>query len=360
MEKLKSKICIVVGSLANGGLERTTALLSKMLEKADYDVHLALLENKVDYEYGGKLYSIDEGKNLKKENIIQKWKRFGKFRKYLQENKFDYVIDARCRANPIIEIIYLFIIYKGIKKIYTIHSFKIKNYLTRHRCIGKLIIHKSDKIICVSKEIEKAVHQLIPNKKSTVIYNPIEVFNSKQLSPIPSKYILFLGRVDDETKNLKLLIDAYRLSQLNSAGVWLMIVGDGPSKNDIEKYITDQRLNECVQIRAYTPDVYNYLKNAHFLVLSSRYEGFPVVLVESLSIGTPVVSVDCKSGPNEIIIHEKNGLLVENYNPQKLGDAMKRLFEDKELYSQCKAYAKDSVQHLSQRNIIQEWQKILL
>lgn len=82
--------------------------------------------------------------------------------------------------------------------------------------------------------------------------------------------------------------------------------------------------------------------------------------VESLSIGTPVVSVDCKSGPNEIIIHEKNGLLVENYNPQKLGDAMKRLFEDKELYSQCKAYAKDSVQHLSQRNIIQEWQKILI
>jgi glycosyltransferase involved in cell wall biosynthesis len=56
------------------------------------------------------------------------------------------------------------------------------------------------------------------------------------------------------------------------------------------------------------------VQNARFTVLTSHYEGFPMSMVESLALGTPVVTVDCNSGPREIVIDEYNGLLVENYN----------------------------------------------
>jgi glycosyltransferase involved in cell wall biosynthesis len=71
------------------------------------------------------------------------------------------------------------------------------------------------------------------------------------------------------------------------------------------------------------------------------------------------VSVNCNSGPAEVIQNEYNGLLVENYNPNALANAMERLINDEDLYHICKANAIKSVQHLSVENISKQWNQIL-
>ena len=104
---------------------------------------------------------------------------------------------------------------------------------------------------------------------------------------------------------------------------------------------------------------FNYFANARFFVLASEFEGFPMVLIEALACGTPVVSYDCPTGPSEIVHHQKNGLVVENGNINALSEAISRMHEDKALYKTCKENTRKSVAHLSFENIKDQWRQLI-
>ena len=82
-------------------------------------------------------------------------------------------------------------------------------------------------------------------------------------------------------------------------------------------------------------------------------------IIESLALKTPVIAVNCKSGPAEIIQNRQNGLLVPNYDSEALANAIKLLVEDSYLYDICKKNAVPSIWHLSISNISAQWEQIL-
>jgi N-acetylgalactosamine-N,N'-diacetylbacillosaminyl-diphospho-undecaprenol 4-alpha-N-acetylgalactosaminyltransferase len=84
-----------------------------------------------------------------------------------------------------------------------------------------------------------------------------------------------------------------------------------------------------------------------------------MVLIEALASGTPVVSFDCKTGPNEIIQHEQNGLLVEDQNVSALSSNLTRLIKDEALYKQCKGNALSSVEPFTIQNVGREWLSLI-
>jgi N-acetylgalactosamine-N,N'-diacetylbacillosaminyl-diphospho-undecaprenol 4-alpha-N-acetylgalactosaminyltransferase len=92
--------------------------------------------------------------------------------------------------------------------------------------------------------------------------------------------------------------------------------------------------------------------------MASKFEGFPMVIIEALSCQLPVVTWDFNSGPSEIIKNMENGILVENYNKEKLIEAMNLFVTDNNLYLQCKENASSSVKHFSLENIGNEWLKV--
>jgi glycosyltransferase involved in cell wall biosynthesis len=193
------------------------------------------------------------------------------------------------------------------------------------------------------------------------IYNSIPSFyeiNSVQDNE-KAPYILFAGRLDHAVKNFSLLLEGYALSGLAQAGLVLKIMGEGTDLVFIQQQIKQMQLTNSVEVLPFQANPFAVIQQAKFTVLSSHYEGFPMAVVESLALGVPVVSVDCSSGPAELIQSGQNGILVPNYNVQALADAMRELHTNTALYENCKNNAQKSVEHLSLAAISARWNKLL-
>jgi N-acetylgalactosamine-N,N'-diacetylbacillosaminyl-diphospho-undecaprenol 4-alpha-N-acetylgalactosaminyltransferase len=197
-----------------------------------------------------------------------------------------------------------------------------------------------------------------------LVYIPNFYSSSKQptkpLNPcVNIPYVLAVGRLDNSTKQFDKLIEAYSNSMLVEDKIPLYIIGEGKDRANLEEKIKQLKLEDLVHLEGFKKEVFSYMKSANFLVMSSYVEGFPNTLLESLVVGTPVISFDCPSGPSELIIDGENGLLVENQNFEALISAMNKMHTDQALYKHCKSKTLSSIQAFSKETVMLEWIKLL-
>jgi glycosyltransferase involved in cell wall biosynthesis len=356
------KVCLVAISLSEGGAERSTALLSKMLSNEGFDVHLVIIKNKIDYEYSGSLFAL--GNEKKPLGFVSTLIRLIKFRSYLKKNTFDIIIDNRTRSTSFKEMVYSYFLYSGIKRLYVIRSSSLSMYFPKSKWVVNKQSRNVAKYIGVSKAIVKMVLKEYSIKNCISIYNPIDLIQVRSLSEENiddkyGKYIIAMGRLDEAVKNYSLLLESYQNSKLPENNIGLRILGKGPDERLIREKIDQMGLQDLVQVIPFTSNPFPWLKNAQFTVLTSRFEGFPRVLIESLAVATPVLSVDCETGPAEIIQNGINGLLVLNNNSIELANAMNNLIFDTDLYQTLKSNAIESVSHLDIDRISKEWKQII-
>jgi glycosyltransferase involved in cell wall biosynthesis len=359
MTQNKNKVAIISTSLGSGGAERFASLLSFMLEKLNIEVHNIIINDVIDYEYGGKLMNlgIESSGSF---SIFKKIKKGFLLNNYLKENEINLIIDNRPRNNLTREIITTWI-YGKRRKWFVVHSFKIDNYFPKPFFWSKFLYQKAEKIICVSHTIDEVLKHKFDFKNTVTIHNPYDFskIEIEKKMPISEQYIMYFGRFDEKVKNFSLMLEAFYLSKIYLRGYKLLLMGEGPDLEIIQKNIKRLQLEEAVIIYPFNKNPFQFVQQAKFTILTSRHEGFPLSIVESLALGTPVISVDCKSGPNELIKDGFNGLLVENNNPHVLASAIKQLVDDTNLYDFFKKNAAKSVEHLSLETISKQWKSIL-
>ena len=163
----------------------------------------------------------------------------------------------------------------------------------------------------------------VSESKIKVIPNPVYnfIYSTPKSIITHNKEILFVGRLT-EAKGMKYLLEAFQIARKSIPDLYLTIVGRGEILDDLKKQVLVLGLKDSIKFEGYKSDLSSYYINAKATVLTSLVEGFPNVLVESISFGTPVISFDCPSGPKDIIIPKVNGILVEYLNVKDFTQAI--------------------------------------
>ena len=135
-----------------------------------------------------------------------------------------------------------------------------------------------------------------------------------------------------------------------------MLLGDGPLRGELNALVASSRLSGNVDMPGFVENPYVYMKPAALLASSSRWEGFVNVLIESLAVGTPVISTTYSSGPIEILDNGRYGRLTPVGDPDALADAMLATLDDppnaERLFARARMFSPD--------NIIPQYLEILL
>lgn len=195
------------------------------------------------------------------------------------------------------------------------------------QCLMKVFYRYANCIIAISNGVSISLqnHNICKPYQIRVIGNPIIVDNTINFNLVKSEnhwnnnFIISVGRLAWE-KGFDILINAFHY--LSSDNLDLVILGEGPLRNDLEGLAQSLGLDKRVHFLGFVKNPTSIIKDSQALVLSSRWEGFGNVLVEALAIGIPVISTDCPGGPREILLDGSIGYLVEPENPRALALAI--------------------------------------
>lgn len=219
----------------------------------------------------------------------------------------------------------------------------------------ELLIKKYDKVILLTKEDLKNWKnrlnmEVIPNSISNI---PFEV------SSCENKKIISVGRLDGQ-KGYDRLVEVWKIIKTKDiANEWILeIYGEGIDKNIIEKKIKNYNLQNSLFLKGTTNKIEEKYQESSIYVMTSRYEGFGMVLIEAMAYGLPVVSFDCLSGPRDIIKNNEDGYLVKNGDIEDLAKKILYLMKDREKRKEFGRKAKQNVTRFLEERIMEEWKEL--
>jgi GalNAc-alpha-(1->4)-GalNAc-alpha-(1->3)-diNAcBac-PP-undecaprenol alpha-1,4-N-acetyl-D-galactosaminyltransferase len=362
------KITFICSSLECGGAEKVLLFLLNKFNCLGFKTEvISLFDNN-----GNDFYNIPLETNYIKLNLSSI--NYSSFRKYknllngilnlrshLKQNRADIIISFLSWVNIITLIA---TINLGIPVVIREQSDpKNDNSNLFFNFIRKSLYIFASKIILLSPRFIEYFPQSI-QKKCVVIPNLI-ILKSKQIEKINKreKIIVSIGRLSDE-KDHQLLIKAFHKIHKQIQDWKLEIYGEGVLKTQLSNLIKQLKLDQQVILKGLTYSPKQVLQTASFSALTSKYEGFPNVILESLSVKTPVLSFGNIGAVPDIISNELNGLLInretdQNLLVKNLSDAILRLVNDYTLLDKLSSNSLESISKFDSDLIFDVWYKLV-
>lgn len=192
--------------------------------------------------------------------------------------------------------------------------------------------------------------------KTFVIPNPISFFPIEGAA-LDNKQVIMVGRYND-AKGYDYLIPAWEIVHQRHPDWILQVYGSGELHDDVVRWVKERCLEKSVILNDPTDDIMSKYLESSICVLSSRYEGFSLVILESMGCGVPVVSFDCPYGPRNIIKNGEDGLLIDYLNVKALADGICCMIENERLRKKMGRNARVNVQRFSKECIMRQWEDL--
>lgn len=361
------------GTFNSGGMERVLANKANFLVEHGYEVCIVTsdqMDKPPFYPLDHRIQQIDLKINYQQNNdqsFINKIRHYpAKQRKHrnaleavLMQIKPDITISMYGN-----DVSFLWKLKDHSRKFLEIHFSRYKRLLYQRKGLFRLadlwlthldykLVKRYDKFVVLTSE-DRAdwgnLHniEVIPNAVTPLHTSP---------STLSIKRVTAIGRYDFQ-KGFDLLIYAWQKVAAKYPDWELFIYGDGALKAAYQAQIDDLNLRDKIKLMPATKDINQVYQNTTILALSSRYEGLPMVLLEAMSMGLPIVAFACKCGPRDLIEHGKNGFLVAPGNVDQLAENLQLVIAQESLRTSMSREALHKVKEFQPDFVMHKWIKL--
>ncbi|HFK5586644.1 TPA: glycosyltransferase family 4 protein [Elizabethkingia anophelis] len=363
----------ILGTFNSGGMERVLANKANYLANVGYDITIITTDQQGRnpyFEMNSKIKHIDLGINYREnfdKNVFKKIFSYiskqkihkQKLEKVLYDLKADVVISMFDH-----DVSFVHDIKDGSKKIVEIHFSRFKRLQYGRKGIWGIIdkirsnndyrlVQKYNRFVVLTNEDKDywgnmSNIEVIPNANS---------FVSSEQSSLVYRRVIAVGRYDYQ-KGFDELIKMWEIINLKNPKWRLDIFGDGPLKEELQCLIKNLNLSETINLCPPTKNIKEEYLKSSIMVLTSRYEGLGMVLLEAQACGLPLVAYACKCGPKDIIHNGINGYLVPERDSQMMTERILNLMGNYELRREIGNMGRDLSKNFSENQIMNKWVKL--
>ena len=333
------KIVIFIPSIESGGVEKNLFILLNYLKKYYLDLYI-VTSSKIGLDRKIKVISPQtnfwSNKNRFLKSIICSFLLFKSF-------KVKEILVLSFQSNLFSIFVSKFMRWPILIRLNTSPEKYAKGYIKL--ILYKLLYKLSNEIIVNSFEFKKNIKKIF-DLDSSVIFNPLKIQkkNKKRfelLKNFKGIKIINVARLTDQKDHITLLRSIKFVLKKKKINIKLVIIGKGKNYDLLKRFIIENNLKKNVFLMGYKKNAHEYLKSFDLFILSSRYEGLPNILIETQVAGTPIISSDCPSGPKEILLNGKLGILYKTGDHIDLYKKILIFIKDKKKYKQKAILAKN-------------------
>lgn len=321
------KIAFVLNGINGGGIDRVvTTFANELARQGKYEVYLVLLHKRAHFFNVAPEVKIIENEVLRTKT--SKWTytlstmRF--IRKTFKQIRPDRIISNGEWLNS---FVYLSALGLNYPVYFADHSNPERKGQSPFPLLDKIVYPRVKGVLVLSEAARRKIQNSFGQKNAFIIDNPV----SFPVARIVEKenVVISMGRLSPE-KGQDVLIRAFALIQ----GNWkLHLLGDGQIRPELEKLVTELKLQDKVVFLGLQKDIAFHLSRAKIYVMPSHTENFPMALIEAMAVGLPCVATDCMPwrGDDDFITNGENGIKVPVGCHEQLASGITQLIEDTDL-----------------------------
>jgi len=357
---MSKKILFIIGSMQAGGAERVASrLCSNWASSEGLDVTLATGDEivndfyKVDPRVSRVSLSFNYAAVSVIKRVVEQIHRFFSIRSLLKQVEPDIIILSATEISLRVLFNLLFcrspIIVCEHNNYYAVKS--------KFKRICRLLLYRkaTHLLLLAERDIESYTSRYFPRHKILVMPNPLGIENNSFEYESSSFQLLAVGRLCEQ-KAFYRLVEIFK--KINSKYT-LNIIGEGPERENIQKLITKLGLSDRVKLVGHVTNMDRYYKESSLLLMTSIYEGLPMVIGEANAFGLPVIAFDCPTGPAEMIVNGKNGYLINDGDTEGFYKCVNEVVENSSLLKYMSQAAFEASKKYSIKNISLKWSNLI-